>query len=132
MDRKVNSCSKYNYVLKKLSYFHFLHSFPSAPTGAWGDGNGSPSGSVCSCPGGRVEGQSPAFQILLHCFSPCFFRSASGSFFPEVSNVELVKMAVKHAMAYLWRMRIFFSAFQIKSVALRQQNAVMSNVFEFC
>jgi hypothetical protein len=56
------------------------HSFPSAPTGAWGDGKGSPSGSVCSCPGGRVEGQSPAFQVLLHCSSPRFFRFASGSF----------------------------------------------------
>jgi hypothetical protein len=34
-----------------------IHSLSSAPTDAWGDGKGSPSGSVCSCPGGRVEGQ---------------------------------------------------------------------------
>jgi hypothetical protein len=36
----------------------FIYLFTSAPTGAWGDGKGSPSGSACICSGGRVEGQS--------------------------------------------------------------------------
>jgi hypothetical protein len=62
------------------SFIHFL-SFSSAPTGDWYDGKGSPSGSVCSCPGSTLHPRfSRSFSTVLWV---CLW------FFSfEVSNVE--------------------------------------------